>query len=160
MLADGAPSYRQTSAAQAADIGAFQHCFQADPISVRIALRKTMACAARHLSQEDTGALELILAEVLNNIVEHGYGNSGEGTISITVLADDSGLTCSIGDFGPELPAECLCPDATRPAPVDLPEGGFGWFLIRDLAHDLRYERHEGRNRLVFRMPLSGTARA
>ena len=30
------------------------------------------------------------------------------------------------------------------------PEGGFGWGLIRDLASNLTYARHEGENHLSF----------
>ena len=36
----------------------------------------------------------------------------------------------------------------------DLPEGGFGWFLIRTLTTDLRYRREAGRNRLSFQMGI------
>jgi serine/threonine-protein kinase RsbW len=45
------------------------------------------------------------------------------------------------------------------PAPLDcdteeLPEGGFGWFLIRDLAHELNYTRISGKNLLSFRISV------
>ena len=36
----------------------------------------------------------------------------------------------------------------------ELPEGGFGWFLIRELAHDLVYDRENGENFLIFRMAI------
>ncbi len=32
----------------------------------------------------------------------------------------------------------------------DLPEGGFGWFLIRNLSQDLTYDRDEDKNILGF----------
>jgi serine/threonine-protein kinase RsbW len=35
------------------------------------------------------------------------------------------------------------------------PEGGFGWFLIRELAKDVRYERVDGENRLSFRIAIT-----
>lgn len=38
----------------------------------------------------------------------------------------------------------------------DLPEGGFGWFLIRDLTQNLSYVRDGATNRLDFVLPLSG----
>jgi serine/threonine-protein kinase RsbW len=34
----------------------------------------------------------------------------------------------------------------------NLPEGGFGWFLIRALSRDLDYRRVGGRNLLSFRL--------
>ena len=36
----------------------------------------------------------------------------------------------------------------------DMPEGGFGWLIIRQLAHDVRYARHEGVNQLSFRIAV------
>jgi serine/threonine-protein kinase RsbW len=40
----------------------------------------------------------------------------------------------------------------------DLPEGGFGWFLIRELTKDLQYVRHEDQNRLTFSIPIDAVA--
>ena len=34
-------------------------------------------------------------------------------------------------------------------------EGGYGLFMIRQLARKLRYEREGDRNKLSFRMPLT-----
>ena len=63
----------------------------------------------------------------------------------------------------------CQCPGAKCPrawphdlealGEQDLPEGGFGWFLIRELTHDLTYRRDGSRNHLSFRMVLGGTSR-
>ncbi len=39
---------------------------------------------------------------------------------------------------------------------MNLPEGGFGWALIRDLTSDLLHHRVEGMNQLEFQVPLSG----
>ncbi len=38
----------------------------------------------------------------------------------------------------------------------DLPEGGFGWSLIRTLTTDLSYSRQAGRNELHVVIPLQG----
>ena len=35
-----------------------------------------------------------------------------------------------------------------------LPEGGFGWLIIRRLAHDVRYLRQSGVNELSFRLAV------
>ncbi|WP_280514091.1 hypothetical protein [Allosediminivita pacifica] len=40
------------------------------------------------------------------------------------------------------------------PDPAGLPEGGFGWFLIHELARELAYRHDGGMNRLTFRLPL------
>ena len=40
----------------------------------------------------------------------------------------------------------------------DLPEGGFGWFLIRQLAWDVRYVREGRTNRLFLAIDLAALA--
>ena len=47
-------------------------------------------------------------------------------------------------------------PDGADCALVDLPEGGFGWHLIRTLTRDLAYVRSGGCNRLSFLLPRNG----
>jgi serine/threonine-protein kinase RsbW len=37
----------------------------------------------------------------------------------------------------------------------DLPEGGFGWYLIRTLARDVRYDRNGVTNCLTFWLPAT-----
>lgn len=113
------------------------------------------------MTPDEAGTLELILAEVLNNIVEHSYADSGHGTITLSMVRDRRGLSCSVSDDGVPLPVDCLTradDDTDRPHPESLPEGGFGWFLIRDLAEDLGYRRENGRNLLAFRLPLQPQA--
>ena len=39
---------------------------------------------------------------------------------------------------------------------ADLPEGGFGWRMIRDLTEELLYRRQDGRNILELVMLLEG----
>jgi len=161
MLADrksrGQP--RQGQGAEWPEPQIFHHSFAADPLAVRQALRMALARFTRHMTPDEAGTLELLLAEVLNNIVEHGYADTGAGIITLSMVRDGRGLSCSVSDDGIELPADCLdrpiAIDSLRPIPDDLPEGGFGWFLIRDLAEDLGYHRVDGRNLLAFRMALA-----
>lgn len=152
------PKPRQGRDAERPEAQIFHHSFPAEPLAVRSALRAALARFYRQLSPDESGTLELVLAEVLNNIVEHGYGESGEGTITLSIVRDRRGLSCSVSDDGVELPGDCLVPhadgEAQRPRPEHLPEGGFGWFLIRDLVEDLGYHRANGRNLLAFRLPL------
>ncbi|MER5171956.1 ATP-binding protein [Thioclava sp. GXIMD2076] len=141
----------------------FHHSFPATPLAVREALRNALARFVLHMSQDEAGTLELLLAEILNNIVEHSYQDSGVGTITLSMVMDKRGLNCSVTDDGLELPAFVLEDPATFDTvenalqtldTEELPEGGFGWFLIRDLAEDLGYRREDGRNMLAFRLPL------
>lgn len=133
----------------------FCHRFEAHPQAVRQALHAALERVGGQLSHDRAGTLELVLAEVLNNIVEHAYEERGCGPIVLSIEPETDALLCMIDDCGTALPGRCIePPENTRPRPDDLPEGGFGWFLIRDLVRDLHYRRENNRNLLIFRLPL------
>lgn len=101
---------------------------------------------------------ELVLAEVMNNIAEHAYGGLS-GPVALRLKRCAEGIFCLISDQGRAMPGDAL-PEGRRPdlgvARADLPEGGFGWHLIRMLTSRLSYGRKAGRNRLGF--VLDGSA--
>ena len=103
------------------------------------------------LAEENRGTAEIVLAEALNNIVEHAYADQ-PGEIRVAVTRCAAGIFCRIRDRGRPMPGGS--PPAGYLAPIgdgdDVPEGGFGWFLIRTLARDLTYDRCEGENVLSF----------
>ena len=110
------------------------------------------------LDPEDSETVELILAEVLNNIVEHAYPEVGTvGAIYIRCRHLADGLHFRIRDFGNRMPDDKAPLGEMRSYDVDvedLPEGGFGWFLIRDLAKDVHYSRIAGGNQLDLRIAV------
>ncbi|MEM7643934.1 MAG: ATP-binding protein [Pseudomonadota bacterium] len=97
----------------------------------------------------------ILLGEFLNNVVEHGEAGPA-AEIQIDVTLDASHLRIATKDSGAPLPATCLA-DAALPEAGgridDLPEGGFGWFIIHQIASDIAYERVDGRNCLAFSIP-------
>lgn len=107
----------------------------------------------RSLPEDGRGTAEIVLAEALNNIVEHAYAHH-DGEIEVSLQLQQNELLCHISDSGLPMPGGKL-PDGIL-APLgafeDLPEGGFGWHLIRSLSKDLRYRRDGGRNLLSFRL--------
>lgn len=137
----------------------FHHLFQAEPAAVRDALRRAVARFARQITTEDAGTLELALAEVLNNVVEHGYASLEPGPIDLRIIRTGAGsLDCRIVDAGVPMPGFTLPNSDVRPLPTDikaLPEGGWGWSMIRELTTDLVYRRENGRNILMFRLLVS-----
>ncbi|MDZ4394423.1 ATP-binding protein [Cypionkella sp.] len=107
----------------------------------------------RSLPEDGRGTAEIVLAEALNNIVEHAYAHH-DGEIEISLQLRRNELLCKISDTGVpmpggQLPAGVLAPHVDC---ADLPEGGFGWHLIRRLSKDLDYRREDGRNLLSFRL--------
>jgi serine/threonine-protein kinase RsbW len=130
--------------------------FTADPAAVRAALARLLSASpVQDLPEDDRGTVELVLAEVLNNVAEHAYAG-GSGPVEVGLCATSSGIACRIVDRGLAMPGGKL-PEGGLPIvdPPDFPEGGFGWHLIRSLTADLTYARNAGQNRLSFLIPLT-----
>lgn len=132
--------------------------FQADTASVRRALQTAMAVFGdMGLDPDRSGAVEIVLAEVLNNVAEHAYRDTGRGLVELAVEKVTGALAFRIRDEGVAMPDGAV-PEGTAPeisgTADDLPEGGFGWFLIRELTRDLAYRRVADRNELTFRITL------
>lgn len=139
--------------------GRFDVIVETDDLAARRALSQILEALGKvGLDLEEMGTVQLVLAEVLNNIVEHAYppGGSG-GTIHVGCHRAENGLHFRITDQG------CAMPDGQTPLGraqsvdvdlIDLPEGGFGWFLIHSLAKDVVYERIGQTNQLCLRIAV------
>ncbi|MBB3994352.1 serine/threonine-protein kinase RsbW [Sulfitobacter undariae] len=112
------------------------------------------------LSEDEMITIQLVLAEALNNIIEHALPYVGKPT-GIRIKADYNacGLDLVITDEGAPMRNHAL---PNPPAPdinVDIammPEGGFGWFMIRSLVQDVSYRRKDGLNHLTLRLAVGG----
>ncbi|WP_010140671.1 ATP-binding protein [Oceanicola sp. S124] len=136
--------------------------FPSSPLSVRRALQ-TIIADLQELEIEERGSVELVLAEVLNNVVEHAYGAEERGWISLECASQPDGLHFRIRDEGRPMPKDTPPMGAPAPLPEQrehLPEGGFGWFLIRDLSRDVQYRRLDEMNELTFRINIDATPKA
>lgn len=114
---------------------------------------------ARGVADDLCGTVEIVLAEALNNVVEHAYAPGAHDTIRLRIVRDGAGIRCEIHDYGSPLPGLALPQGAPPPLNgprADLPEGGFGWFMIRSLTDDLHYRRIRGVNRLGFTVRATG----
>lgn len=109
---------------------------------------------------DSLGTVELVLAEALNNIVEHAYAQTGRGPVQMSVRRHKAHLAFDVLDQGLPLPGLVLpvpnLPGTDGPV-CTLPEGGFGWFLIHRLTYDLTYQRDTGRNHLCFNIRTNNT---
>lgn len=125
-----------------------------DPLAVREGLKALFETVVlRNLPEDGRGTAEIVLAEALNNIVEHAYAHHA-GDIEISLHLRPNELICRIIDTGQPMPDDQLPEGKLAGFTPDgeLPEGGFGWFLIRSLSQDLHYRREGGRNLLSFRL--------
>lgn len=169
----------------------YHRVFRAENIAVRDALVALRIRFHECVNDDIIGRLELALAEILNNICEHGgialslsaatvteaairgerrepplpltRPQNGAPTIHLCVIQQAHGLACAVTDDGVPLPEDCLLPFGnptfstyrSREDPSEeLPEGGFGWFLIQDLTKAMCYYREDQRNFLAFTIPF------
>lgn len=95
--------------------------------------------------------VQIVLAEAINNIVEHAYAGRAAGQIHMQCRLALDRLFIDLSDTGAALPdgqlPNGLPADVTGPRDT-LPEGGFGWFLIHELARTAEYVRKDGCNHL------------
>lgn len=137
--------------------------FPGDAVSVRSALASVMtSLRALNLKSQVQSVIEIVLAEVLNNVVEHAYADHAGGVIEIEIAREVDGFAFCVTDDGRPMPDNLLPEGVQHDLNVpmqDLPEGGYGWYLIRKLTVDLDYTRSATRNRLRFRIPLEARSR-
>ncbi|MFX0541820.1 ATP-binding protein [Roseovarius sp. S4756] len=124
----------------------------ASPSAVRdglVQLRDFLRAA--HLSADACGTAEIVLAEALNNVAEHAYPADKPGRIQIEAGLAETQLIVDIIDEGAPLPGLRLpprcSPQIDKPK-AEMPEGGFGWFMIHSLTTSLGYWRRDERNHL------------
>ena len=137
--------------------------FPADEGEVRRALLSVdAALAATGVDRDLRDRTQIALAEACNNIVEHAYGAEAamsDPAITLDVAADRGGLQVSLRDRGGPMPGgRAPVPDLPEIDPADplgLPEGGFGWPLLRGMARSLSVSRRNGQNILRFRLPMA-----
>ncbi|MCT8158463.1 ATP-binding protein [Pseudoruegeria sp. SHC-113] len=131
-----------------------------DPHSVRAALDRIDE-ALRGVTQDPAiwDQAQIVLAEVMNNVVEHAYA-ALNGSIEVQIAPKGEAISFLVTDEGAPMPAGALPTGHAveeDTALDDLPEGGFGWLLIRQIAQDLSYQRVGPRNELRFRLDLAST---
>lgn len=128
---------------------------KSDPIAVRDGLAVVLASSIIQTMDDGArSAAEIVLAEVLNNIVEHAYADQ-MGDIQLGLSHHPDGVWVTVRDRGHPFPKEEL-PQGLLPEVDsfdDLPEGGFGWYLIRTLVRNLTYMRKDDHNNLSFCLP-------
>ena len=130
----------------------FAYSFTATELEARTGISSVVEqLRERGLPDERVDDVQIALAEAVNNVVEHAYTDDPPGDVNIRCQLSPGKLSVYIRDAGVPLP-EGRLPAGERQSLdgdiQDLPEGGFGWFLIRELANDIQYERNEGENNL------------
>jgi len=96
--------------------------------------------------------IEMVLAEALNNIAEHGGPSVHKSPITIRWQYEKGLFSATLNDKGHPYPAAAI-PDTGNPRldaeDTDLPEGGFGWHIICQLCDTVCYQRIADQNQLA-----------
>ena len=117
----------------------------ATPVAVRtLLLALEGAASLAGLSDDERECTLLVLAEAMNNIVEHGYAGS-DGWIILQPGPGRTGRDWCIIDSAVQAPPEDPAPSLLLDP---LPEGGFGWPLIIALTERVTLRRRAGFNLL------------
>ncbi|RME18362.1 MAG: ATP-binding protein [Alphaproteobacteria bacterium] len=126
--------------------------FASTNLAVRDALQRVhdrlLALGAdAHLSDH----VQIVLGELLNNVVEHAFAESSSGRIELELFGPKPAIALCVRDNGAPMPGGKI-PDGKLPEIPDdmkgLPEGGFGWNLIRTLCDCVCYRRTGGLNEI------------
>jgi|GEM_PF-2119585 len=100
-------------------------------------------------------SIELVLQEAASNIVRHGYQESGKGFLELAVslpeVEDLAGakrraIVLELTDNA--LPFDPTAQLVDTPDPLNMPESGYGLYLIRKLTDHLEYSRFGSLNNL------------
>lgn len=137
--------------------------FPADAQAVRRALKQARDFLRASMADpEGAGVVELVLAEILNNIAEHGSTRERRAVIELGLSVCGERVDAVVNDDGLPLPggkAPLGFLPETEGGIDSLPEGGFGWFIIRELTSSLIYRRRGGRNAIRFSVSFQDCAR-
>jgi serine/threonine-protein kinase RsbW len=107
------------------------------------------------MHEHEQFSVAIALAEVLTNIVEHGYEGRGGAPIELAWSSSGSGFVIEVRDGGRPIPSDRLA-QAGRDTtfgfdPTDvggLPEGGMGLGIIKTAFDHVAYRSKDGVNRL------------
>lgn len=133
--------------------------FVSDPEVVHSILQRAMddldICKP---SADDKANVEIVMAETINNIIEHAYQFERNQPVEVALKEHSGHLTIAFVDEGRPMPFGQIPVEKPRNidcSPNDLPEGGFGWQIIRSLSESVCYSRKGGRNLLKLKLTLS-----
>lgn len=105
--------------------------------------------AGAGLDRRSCFQIQVVVAEALNNIVEHGHAASADGVIRVRCAVVGHDLEITIRDDGrpfDRLPSERF--------PAAQAEGGRGWPIIVNWADSIEYRCAAEHNELTLRKTL------
>jgi serine/threonine-protein kinase RsbW len=110
------------------------------------------ACVGLGLTPTAAAEVELSAVEAVNNAIEHAYGDC-PGEVRVTLTLSAEGVELEVRDRGRAMAPGTLehasAPSFDPAALAELPEGGMGLGIVKDLMDEVHYRSDGGENRLT-----------
>lgn len=117
--------------------------------TARLAAWVAEVTATHGLSGDLAFRLDVCLVEAVGNVIAYAFDDPQGHNVAIRIELQGQDLAVAIEDDGrPFDPLLMEAPDIPTRL-EDAPIGGLGIHLIRTMADEVRYERQDGRNRLL-----------
>jgi anti-sigma regulatory factor (Ser/Thr protein kinase) len=121
----------------------------------RVAARLDDLAARRGLPPVAVADMNVALDEILANVLNHAYDDTGAHEIRIVLAVYPGALEAEVEDDGrPFDPLTVAPPDRSGPL-AEREIGGLGIHFVRNLLSDVAYQRVGDRNRLVLTKTLA-----
>jgi len=109
------------------------------------------------LAAEVVMTIHLVLDEVVANIINHGYDDTAEHQIRVTLALDGSELGIRVEDDGRAFdPLQAPPPDLNLPL-EERPVGGLGIHIVRSVMDAVEYQRSGNHNVLIMKKAIGRT---
>jgi len=136
----------------------YQFTCRATELGVRDLMQRFQdALTCQDLDADTQSTVAIAVTEGLNNIVEHALAGRMDESIDVALSVDAAQVFVLLQDAGCAMPGwqiPATCQTVLPVARADLPEGGFGWMMIRSLTDRVDYSRTNGMNRLKMWFPI------
>ena len=118
-----------------------------------IAMAVRGLCSITVLSPVEINRLELCLVEVVNNAIEHAYGNQSGNRVVVQIDLKKESITITVRDQGEAMSADVLEQNEEPELDLDSPESwlcsGRGLHIVKNLMDSVSYNSDAGENSLV-----------
>ena len=123
---------------------------------VRLLVRFCRDALGNLFSESELASIELAVVEAANNIVQHAYEFQKDKPLQISIFHRGDYIEIEFYDKGKTFDYKSVTPPQFNWDELqNVPEGGWGIYLIKNLMNDVKYERYGNINilKLIKKLP-------
>ncbi|WP_260705480.1 ATP-binding protein [Edaphobacter flagellatus] len=121
-------------------------------------IRAALSGVLNHLGviESDIFSLELVVTEIINNTLEHGYAGATDKPIEVNVRVQGTEVQIDLSDCAPPFPEEQLHRLTGDPKPLEdadeaWPMRGHGLQIVRQIVDSIAVRSDQQRNHMTIR---------